>query len=119
MAARFVTKTATISAGQSLSAAIDCTAGAPVFLHMPTDWTSARISFQVSPDGTNYNDLFGTDAREIQFNAVAGTSSRLDPMWEPVTWLKIRSGGRDNPVPQEADRTITITVDTKAAVAVA
>jgi hypothetical protein len=112
---RFVSKTAVIAAGQSLSAVIDCSTGAPVFLHMPADWTSARISYQVSPDGTTYNDLFGSDAREIQHNVVAGTSILIDSTWEPVTYLKLRSGGRDNPVPQEADRTITITIDTSAA----
>jgi hypothetical protein len=114
---RFVSKTATISAGQSVSSAIDCSTGAPVFLHMPAGWTSARISYQVSPDGVAaYNDLFSSDAREIQHNVVAGTSILLDRSWEPVTYLKLRSGGRDNPVPQEADRMITITIDTSAAV---
>jgi hypothetical protein len=113
---RFMPKAAIITAGQSLSAAIDCSTGAPVFLHMPAGWTSARLSFQVSPDNTVYNDLFNTDALEIQFNVVPGTSVRLDKFWEPVTWLKIRSGGRDMPVPQEADRTITVTIDTAAAV---
>ena len=115
---RFVNKTAVIAAGQSLSAAIDCSTGAPVFLHMPTDWSKARVSFQVSPDGATYNDLFNDNALEIQFNAVPGTSKRLDRHWEPVTWLKIRSGSRDAPVPQEASRTITITIDTAAAVGV-
>lgn len=112
---RFMPKTATITAGQALSSAIDCSTGAPVFLHMPPDWTPARLSFQVSPDNTTYNDLFDTSARELTFNVVPGTSVRLDNFWEPVTWLKVRSGGRDAPVPQAADRTINVTVDTSAA----
>ena len=111
---RFVNLTATISAGQALSSVIDCSAGAPVFLHMPADWTSARLSFQVSPDGANFNDLFDSNAREITFNIAAGTSLLLDKMWEPVTYLRIRSGGRDAPMPQQAVRTVTITLDTHA-----
>lgn len=109
---RFLFKTATISAGQALSDVIDCSDGAPVFLHMPMEWTSARVSYQVSPDGTTFYDLFNNSAQELQNNAVAGTAVRLDPIYEPITWLRIRSGGRDMPVPQEADRAIIITVDT-------
>ncbi len=115
MAQRFMTKTAVISAGQALSAVIDCSSGAPVFLHMPKDWTPSRLTFQVSPDGTNFNDLFDNSAQEISFNVHPGTSVRLDKMWEPVTYLKIRSGGRDAPRAQDDDRTITVTVDTAAA----
>ena len=111
---RYVAKTATIAAGQSLSDVIDCSTGAPVFLHMPADWTSARLSFQVSADGTTYNDLFTWEAVEITVNVVPGTSMLLDPKWGPVTYMKIRSGGRDKPVPQEATRTIVMTLDTSA-----
>ena len=116
MAGRFQNKTATILAGQSLSDSIDCSAGAPVFVHMPTDWTPSRLTFQVSPDGTNYNDLFDSEAREVAVNIIAGTSVRLAPEWSPVTYLKVRSGGRAVPVPQAADRAIVITIDTNVEV---
>lgn len=112
-AARFATKQTTIVAGQSLSIWIDCTAGAPVFLHMPSDWTPAMLTFQVSYDNTNYNDLFGPDGKELAFNVVPGTSVRIDPIWSPVMYLKMRSGTRANPIPQEADRIIAVTVDTQ------
>lgn len=114
--ARYVAKPATIAAGQSLSAAIDCSTGAPVFLHMPPDWTSARLSFQVSPDNTDYDDLFDASAREITVNVLPGTAMRLDSeLWAPVTWLKIRSGGRDQPIPQAVNRTISVVIDTAIA----
>ena len=112
---RFVPMTATILAGESLSSPIDCSTGTPVMIYMPHEWTSAHLSFQVSPDGTNYNDLFDSDGHELHSSVTAGTSVRLDPMWEPVTYLKLRSGTRDSPVPQQADRVITITLDTRAA----
>jgi hypothetical protein len=115
--ARYVTKAATIAAGAALSDVIDCSTGAPVFLHMPSDWTPARLTFQVSYDGTNFNDLFDSEAREISFNAVPGTSVRMDSMqWLPVTWLKVRSGPRDNPRAQESARAVNVTIDTAAAV---
>jgi hypothetical protein len=112
MAGRFVNQTATIAAGQSLSGVIDCTTGAPVFLHMPANWDDAVMSFKVSPDGVNFNDLFETDAQELTYNIRAGTSVRLDLRWSPITFLKIRSGARMNPVIQEADRAIVVTIDT-------
>ena len=62
---RFVPMTATILAGESLSSPIDCSTGTPVMIYMPHEWTSAHLSFQVSPDGTNYNDLFDSDGHEL------------------------------------------------------
>jgi hypothetical protein len=112
--ARFQNKTATILAGESLSSVIDCSDGALVFLHMPSDWTPAMLSFQVSPDGVKFNDLVDSHAIELVMNVAAGTSVRVDPKWSPVTYLKIRSGERDAPVVQDADQTITITIDTAA-----
>jgi hypothetical protein len=110
---RFVTKTATIAAGQSLSSAIDCSTGAPVIIHLPLDWQPSRVSFQISPDGgANWYDLFERNAAELEFNVVAGTAVVLERTWTPVTQFKLRSGGRDAPVVQDADRTIVVTIDT-------
>jgi hypothetical protein len=112
-AGRFINKTATIPAGQSLSGVLDCTSGGPAFLHMPPDWTSAMLSFQVSFDGVSFNDLFDRTAAELAINVLGGTSVNLDQtLWKPVLYLKVRSGVRGNPMPQAADRVITITIDT-------
>ena len=59
---RYVAMTAPFAAGESLSSVIDCSTGAPVFLHMPHEWTSARLTFQVSADGSVFNDLFADNA---------------------------------------------------------
>ena len=113
--ARYVNLTANIAAGQALSNAIDCSAGAPVFLHMPSDWTPARLSFQVSADGTNFNDLFDAEAHELTVNVLPATSVRIDAtLWAPITQVKLRSGARNTPVPQQADRAVIITIDTAA-----
>jgi hypothetical protein len=115
---RFVQKTATILAGQSLSSTIDCSTGAPIMIHMSDQWTPSRLSFQVSPDGTNFYDLFDRDTLEMVLNVVAGTSVALEPGLAPVSYLKVRSGSREHPVTQEADRQIVITIDTSSAAAV-
>jgi hypothetical protein len=107
---RFQNKTGTILAGTSLSNVIDLSAGRPIVLHMPVDWTPARLSFQVSPDGVNFNDLFDNTSREITFNIMPKTSVYLT--LHPITYIKIRSGGRDNPVVQKLDRIFNILVDT-------
>jgi hypothetical protein len=109
---RFIAKSGTILAGQSLSNAYDLSAGAPVFIHMDAGWTPSVMSFQVSPDGIQYNDLFDQHSVQLVYNVAAGTSVRLDPKWTPVTFLKVRSGPREAPVPQEANRVITFTLDT-------
>lgn len=111
-AARYQVTTTTIRAGQSLSDEIDCGVGAPVMIHVPQDWTSSRLTFQISTDGTIWADFFDRSSLEVAFNVTAGTAVLLETGWAPVLRLKIRSGGRDAPVPQEADRVIGITLDT-------
>jgi hypothetical protein len=106
-----VYKTATIPAGQWLSSVIDCSAGAPIMIHIP-EWTAACLSFQVSPDGTNFYDWFDRDTVEIVVNVVEGTCVPLDPEWAAIQFFRLRSGLRDLPVPQQADRQIVITLDT-------
>jgi hypothetical protein len=110
--ARFINKTATIRAGQSLSDVIECDTGAPTFIHMPSQWTRALLSFQVSSDGINFNDLFDGNGREIVFNIPAGVSINIPIGWDAVLHLKLRSGPRDHQVAQEADRAIVVTIDT-------
>jgi hypothetical protein len=112
--ARFVNETATIAAGQSISSVVECDTGAPVFVFMPNEWTSAMISFQVSPDGVVFRDLFDNSGRELVFNIPAGGCVGVPAVWDAVLFLKVRSGSRDNPVQQESARAITITVDTSA-----
>ena len=111
MAARFINRVATINAGESLSDVIDCSTGEPIAIHMPVDWTPARLSFQISPDGISFGDLFDNNAVEVAFYILAGTSLVLQTGWVPILYLKIRSGGRNAPVPQELTRIINVTID--------
>jgi len=112
--------TGTITAGQSLSGSIDCRSGAPMLLFLPTQWTSARISYQLSPDNVNFFDLYDRTAKEIAVNVRAGTAVRLNPEWTESAlgcYLKIRSGSSDMATVQTANRTFTLLIDTGVSLA--
>jgi hypothetical protein len=97
----------TIQAGQSLSDPIDCSAGTIEHIAMPAAWTGALLSFQASGDNTTYYDMFRSDNTEITINITPNTVIALSPDLFPVTaktWLKIRSGSRNYPVAQQAQR---------------
>jgi hypothetical protein len=104
---------ATIANRASLSGAIDCSAAPPVRISMPATWTAANLTFQVSSDGTTFEDLFDANGQEIMVNVVPGTVVRLSAAWavSPV-WLKFRSGTRKAPVVQAADRIFSIAMVT-------
>jgi len=100
-----------IEAGESLSDAIDCTGGEVVRLTMPADWTSAMLSFAVSSDGEGFNDLMHMDGTEVTFNVTAGTAVLINSdLSAALAHIKIRSGSRDNPIPQPERREFAITI---------
>src|SRR5262245_45158499 len=104
--------TATIRAGQSLSDSIDCSTGDPVFIVGPTDWTPANISFQLSADGVTFGDWFTNDGKEVVMPCRAGTAWLCvsDIGGAKGAHVKVRSGSRDGPVIQQADRVFKIVV---------
>jgi hypothetical protein len=110
--ARYTIATVNFPAGESLSSVLNCGTGAPVMFRIPDDWTSAQVSFQTSPDATNFFDLFDRSAREVSFNVVPGTAVLLDQGWAPVLYLRVRSGMRNSPVPQKSARQVGFTLDT-------
>ena len=102
---------ATITSGTSLSAALDLTllGGVPASIQMPAAWDAANLTFQVSADGTtfqNYFDSAGAGA-EIVVGAAASRVIRLVPtdFWG-IRFLKIRSGTSGLAVNQTADRAL-------------
>jgi len=102
-----------ILAGQSLSAAFDCTTGTLLAIAIPANWTPANISFQVSADGVDYHDVVNARGKARLFTAIAGTAVTLG---QEVSWkgmhLKIRSGSIDAPVIQIQDVEFTIALQT-------
>jgi hypothetical protein len=108
----------TIAAGESLSDAVDCSAGLPVRITMPADWTAAGLSFQLSSDGMFFNDCFDHTGHEIVMVVMPGTAVPIPEIWGRLMgFIKFRSGGRDNPVPQETDRAFSIAIDKTASAA--
>ena len=55
----------TITANESLSDGVDCSAGTIVRITVPQEFTPANLTFQVSSDGNFYNDLFDSKGEEI------------------------------------------------------
>lgn len=110
-----------IQAGQSLSDPLDCRAGAILRMIMPSAWTSANITFQTSTDGTNFHDLVDNWGKEVMLPLVTGTVivvSEAIPYLDLVPWLRIRSGSRDAPLPQQAQRAFQLVIDTGAPITV-
>lgn len=106
---RIETVSATIASGQSLSGAVNLAGCRLVGLVMPAAWTAASLTFQVSHDGTTYNDLYDDAGNEYTVVAAASRYIGLVGMdWEAVRFLKVRSGTAATPVNQAAQRVIVL-----------
>jgi hypothetical protein len=75
-----------------------------VGLIMPSVWTAANATVQVSADGVTFYDLYeGMPAKETMFNVRPGVIEAIDPdRLLCCMALKIRSGTGASPVPQKA-----------------
>lgn len=102
--------TTTIASGQSLSTAVDL-GGLRLFgIVMPAAWTTAALTFQMSPDGgATYNNMFDDSGAEFLIQSDVSRYIMLDPVaFAPVQWLKLRSGPAAAAVAQSASRTIKL-----------
>lgn len=110
-----VNLTTTISAGQALSAGVNCSSGSLLLVSLPANWSPANLTFQISTDGGNtYGDLFDSHAREITMTVAPGSAAFIDPGTganKALAWIKFRSGSRDYPVPQAHDVSIGVSLD--------
>ena len=105
-----------IAAGESLSDAIDCTAGRVVRITMSADWSDAPLTFQLSSDGFGFNNLFDPHAKEIIFEVQPGSAVLVPAgMASALAHLKFRSGLADHPVKQSARREFSIALETPEA----
>ena len=104
-----------IAPGESLSDALDTSAGKIVKITFPADWDFAEITMQTSSDGIGFNDILRPDGREVSCTVFEGCAViGLDlPL---LGFIKIRSGTRDRPVVQSAIRTFAVAIDTGPAV---
>jgi len=109
-----------IAAGESLSDAVDCTGGCLARITMPPSWTRAPLTFEFSTDGVFFNPMFGIDGFEVTIQTIAPGSGVIIPsdIGRAIGFLKVRSGTRGNPIPQESARAfaVAIVVDEDAAI---
>jgi hypothetical protein len=104
---------ATIAAGQSLSGAVSLGALTLVGISMPGTWTTAPLTFQVSPDGgTTWQELYDGAGNEVTIQAAANqfVIPLADPsyLWRGVNMVKVRSGTSAAPVVQSAGAVVNI-----------
>lgn len=109
MSNNLVVGAVTIANGQSLSSAVVLGEDRLVGIAMPADWTAANLTFQVSHDGSTYNNLYDDSGAEITVTAADDRYIALDlTVFAGIQDLKIRSGTSGTPVNQGAERTITL-----------
>jgi hypothetical protein len=102
------TVTATIKAGQSLSASVNIGNNAPALIAVPSNFAKANLSFQISADGTQFFDLLESDGSETLRAIEPGAAIPLVTLSSAITYLKIRSGPRDGPIVQPSDVTVVL-----------
>ena len=97
-----------IGNGASLSDAVRLSGSTPTEIVMPGAWTAAGITFQISHDGTTYQDMYRSGA-EVAVTVDAAQNVRLDPGdFIGINYIKLRSGTSGTPVNQGAARTINV-----------
>jgi hypothetical protein len=110
-----------IKKGESLSDGADCTEGTILRLAAPRDaWDGANISFEVSTDDSpNYHVLLDSKGELVQIPVEVGCSTSLrDTEGLDPGWYKVRSGSKDSPTMQQADRDFSFVLWTGDAPAV-
>ena len=104
----FTTVTFTIPANDSLSNIIDIQNYIPVSLVMPSQWTTAQITFKTGPSSVyNYNDM---DGNEIILEPFVGKTIQIKPqIWYGFgRYLQIKSGTSSASVAQAQARIVTL-----------
>lgn len=89
------------------------TAAAVVGIIMPDDWTPAIVTLEGSADGISFYEIYdGTAARELAFNVSPGTMVSINPdRLRCCKAIRLRSGTRDQVVPQDTAREFFIVVE--------
>jgi hypothetical protein len=108
----------TFDAGASESDVLAIGTDYIVGLICPADWTPAVVSVLISAQGDNYLDLFDGKGEEFIFNVTPGVAIAVDPyILLMAAYIRLRSGTRKNPVPQEAERRFYMIGTSKLALA--
>jgi hypothetical protein len=102
-----------IPAGEHFSNAIDCGGNSIIRIVMPDGWNTAPLTFQLSPDGQVFNDLFciqDTNGSFVPYEAIVpvvhpGVILVMPPnSGHQIFWIRFRSGTSNLPVNQSEER---------------
>jgi hypothetical protein len=105
-----------IAAGESLSDGVDLGGGQLVRITAAREWNGRNISFQISSDGNEYNDLYTADGNEVVIPCGAGRAIVIDAAWwKAIGFLKIRSGTVEAPDVQAERQEFAVAVWSDAA----
>jgi hypothetical protein len=99
---------AVIASGAALSGWVRLNSGNLVGLIIPSTWTTANITVQVSRDGgVTPHNLRDADGNEVTFIVTAGTWIALPAgAFNGIEEIRFRSGTAASPVNQGGDRTL-------------
>ena len=101
----------TIAAGESLSDAVNVSDGTLVRLTMPAEWTDADLTFQISTDGVEYNDMYDHHGAEVTCVCTPGVGIIFPrDFLAGIGFIKFRSGHADHPRPQPEQRLFAVAV---------
>jgi hypothetical protein len=104
-------KTATIASGGSLSGLVQIDEAKYIGIVMPSEWTAADLTFQVSMDGSEWVDLYDDTGAEVTVTAGANRAIGIDVAslaLTPWQYITIRSGTSALAVNQAAARTLYV-----------
>jgi hypothetical protein len=102
---------ATIQSGQSLSAEADIGAQTLVGIMVPSTWTTAPMSFQVSIDDVAFVEFQSFEQSLPAASVAGGTYLAVDPqVWRGINIIKVRSGTLASPVNQTSTVTLELVV---------
>jgi hypothetical protein len=102
--------------GESLSDAVDISAGDIIRITCPGQWTPANLTFQISTDGASgFNDLYTADGKEVTILVRADNSAIIvsDPWSRHINFIKFRSGTKDHPVVQKNGALFAVALEVK------
>lgn len=102
---------AAIAAAGTISAEVDLGAQVLAGIYVPSGWTAATISFQVSFDSVNWFEMFTYAGAAVSLAAAASIYLAVDPtQWKGVRALKVRSGSSASPTTQTNAVTVQLVV---------
>lgn len=110
---------ASIASGTALSTSIDIANVQPLAIQVPSNWTAADITVQVSRDGSSWFNLFDSAGDEVLIKAAASRHIALALPLMGIQFLRFRSGTAATPVnqttvpPPSTAREITIIAEVR------